>query len=352
MKRIVFGKLIFAFAGCIAIGGLGLFTTTSLAHHSVGAFYDNQVVAEIDGIITRVRWVNPHVRLTVESSNQNGESVTWEIESGAVNFLERDGVSRSDVVIGEQVRVVGYASRHGRNEMVASYITLPSGQSIVLWPGLLGGGTTAGLAVRAESPSETDVIPAANGARHIFRVWSVGRDSSGRAGDGGILPITAAARAAQAEYDPLIDDTALRCIPQGMPGIMDNPFPMEIAEQGEDILIRTEEWDVERTIHMNSAVDADNPPATPLGYSVGRWDGESLVVSTSNIDWPYYDDIGTPMTQAMEIIERYTLSEDESRLDMTMTVTDSATFTEPVHLPGAYWTWVPGETIKPYNCTL
>jgi hypothetical protein len=352
MKRIVLRKLILRFAGCIAIGGFGLFTAVALAHHSVSAFYDNQIVAEIDGTITSVRWVNPHVRLTVESLNENGELVSWDIESGSVNFLERDGVSRSDVVIGELVRVVGYASRHGRHEMVASYITLPGGENVVLWPGLLGGGTTAGLTLRAESPSETDSIPAANDARDIFRVWSVGRDSTGRAGDGGTLPVSAAARMAQAEYDPLIDDTALHCISQGMPGIMDNPFPMEILEQGEDILIRTEEWDVERTIHMNTAEGTEIRPATPLGYSVGRWDGGSLVVSTSNIDWPYFDDIGTPMTQAMKIVERYTLSEDGSRLDMTMTVTDPAIFTEPVNLSGAYWTWVPGETIRPYNCTL
>ncbi len=322
------------------------------AHHSVRAFYDDENTSEIEGTITNLRWANPHIRFSVERLGENGEPEIWEIESGAVNFLERDGVGRGDLAVGNRVKVVGYASRFGRDEMVASYITLPSGEDVVLWGGLFGGGTTAGLTTRSRDQAATGAQAAAREARGMFRVWSVGRDSAGRRGNEEALPLTAAALAARGDYDPLTDDTALRCIPQGMPGIMDNPFPMELLERGGDIVLRTEEWDVVRTIHMDGAGNAENEPATPHGYSVGRWEEGTLVVATTKIDWPYFDDIGTPMSPAMEIVERFTLSEDERRLDMTMTVTDPATFTDPVHLTGAYWTWVPGEEVKPYNCTL
>jgi hypothetical protein len=58
------------------------------------------------------------------------------------------------------------------------------------------------------------------------------------------------------------------------------------------------------------------------------------------------------MSSELETVERYTLSADRQRLDMEMTVTDPLTFTEPVHLTGAYWIRAPGEQIKPYECTL
>ena len=50
---------------------------------------------------------------------------------------------------------------------------------------------------------------------------------------------------------------------------------------------------------MGMEEPAAEPPFSSLGYSMGHWDGEELVVTTSNIDWPYYAEIGTPQsTQA------------------------------------------------------
>jgi hypothetical protein len=165
------------------------------------------------------------------------------------------------------------------------------------------------------------------------------------------VPYLPVALAAREEYDPLTDDTALRCIPQGMPGIMDNPFPIEFLERDGNVILRTEEWDVVRTIHMTADDDFDSQLSTPHGYSVGRWGDGTLVITTTNIDWPFFDDIGTPQSEDVETVERFTLSADERRLDYTLTVTDSQTFTAPFTLDG-HWNWVPGEVIKPYNCSL
>ena len=53
----------------------------------------------------------------------------------------------------------------------------------------------------------------------------------------------------------------------------------------------------------------------------------------------------------MEIVERFALSEDETRFDYSATITDPATFTEPVVLD-TYRVWVPGEVIAPYDCVI
>ena len=60
-------------------------------------------------------------------------------------------------------------------------------------------------------------------------------------------------------------------------------------------------------------------------------------------------DATPPMSANAEILERYTFSADENRLDYEITVIDPATFTEPVTM-NSHRIWRPGETVKPYNC--
>ena len=58
---------------------------------------------------------------------------------------------------------------------------------------------------------------------------------------------------------------------------------------------------------------------------------------------------GIPLSEDVELVERFSLSPDERRLDYEITVTDQAIFTEPVVM-NSDWVWRPGESIKPYNC--
>ena len=321
------------------------------AHHSVGAFYDSGTVSRLSGTIGSVQWVNPHIRFTVDVTNANGESERWRVEAGALNSLDRQGVPRDLLNVGDAITVIGYASRRGRPEMVAASVDLANGENVVLWSGLFGGPEESNPAPDAAEQIAAAAAEAARSARGMFRVWSVGRDSAGRAGNEQELPLTPEALAAREDYDPLSDDTALSCIPQGMPGIMDNPFPIEFSEQGSDIVLRLEEWDTVRTIHMSASVDPASQPATPLGYSTGRWEDDTLVVETTRIDWPFFDDVGTPQSSEVETVERFWLNDDRTRLNYEITVTDPVTFSEPVTLDG-YWAWAPGQEIKPFNCTL
>jgi hypothetical protein len=99
---------------------------------------------------------------------------------------------------------------------------------------------------------------------------------------------------------------------------------------------------------MDRAVPPADEPASRLGYSVGRWENEQLVVTTPRVNWPYFDNIGTPQTEAVEILERFTLSDDQSRLDFEVTITDPATITSPAVLKG-HWL-ARGDTILRYEC--
>ena len=92
-------------------------------------------------------------------------------------------------------------------------------------------------------------------------------------------------------------------------------------------------------------------PPSPLGYSVGDWEENRLVIYTDRINYPYFDDLGTPQSGNLQITERYTLNEDGTRLDWEALAVDPEIFTEPVLLTG-YMEWVPGEEVKPFDCTV
>ena len=96
------------------------------------------------------------------------------------------------------------------------------------------------------------------------------------------------------------------------------------------------------------AVPADEP-STPLGYSVGSWDGDTLVVQTTRINWPYFHGLrGTKQSSAVEYLERFTIDQANNWLDYSVTITDPETFSEPARDDQRLLAL--GETMKPFNC--
>ena len=126
-----------------------------------------------------------------------------------------------------------------------------------------------------------------------------------------------------------MDDLAVKCIAPGMPSMLDNPYPVQFVDQGDQIIVRHEEWGAERIVYMTEG-SKQTGPTSKYGYSLGRWEDGSLLIETTNIDYPYFDDGGTPMTKEMTITERYTLRSDQSRLDWTATFDDPEVFLSPV----------------------
>ena len=185
----------------------------------------------------------------------------------------------------------------------------------------------------------------------IFRVWSTALTGAWFLfPENSKYPLTERAQRVLAAFDPVKNNPLRDCTPKGMPTIMEQPYPMQFTQQGEDILLRLEEYDTLRTIHMKADSGARKPPRSRLGYSVGRWDGTALVVTTTSVNWPHFDGVGIPMSEQVEIVERFTTNADGSQLDYRMTVTDPLTFTKPVVLQ-KHWLALPNVAVKLYKCT-
>jgi len=333
----------------VALGFISL-PLAAPAHHSPNVHFDRTETVEFTGELTRITWRNPHVLMSVLTTNHSGEKIVWNLEYLAPSFLSRQGISQELFRTGDIVRVAGFPGRTSPTALFATNIQAADGREVFDFQ-LVGSRFTddiAGVTFAAYQEAMKQSLP--ESAEGIFRVWTTDVSMIGpdRTLWKDTYPLTEQAQAAHAGWDRIADNPYIRC-ENGMPAIMDQFFPMEFVAEGEDILLHLEELDMVRTIHMTVA--ARDPSPSVLGYSAGRWDGDSLVVTTTHINWPWFDQTGVPQTEAIELLERFTLSEDGLRLNYSVTATDPATFTEPVVLTRD-WIWLPGEQVQPYNCTV
>ena len=338
----------------LTILGPSFLAGTALAHHSL-LTYDTGEIVEFEGEVTDVFWRNPHVRLVVRSVDEAGDERIWTAEGSPVNAMERAGIHQALVAVGDHVRLAGHPSGFSENEVRLVLLVQDDGQAYAI-----DADSVAAFGLLADAPQVIRTGDAAAIAADgldvdgIFRVWT-NRDRhwmrDSREWWARTHPLTEAAQARLDAWDQETDDPAKQCIPAGMPEAMLMPFPIEFVDQGDSIVLNIEEWDNSRTIHLNADPDADVPPSL-LGYSVGHWEGDTLIVETSRIDYPYFNDQGIPQSEDLEIVERFTLSENGTKLDWTATVTDPETFTEPIIMPEFHWDWIPGQEIKPYNCVV
>jgi len=324
----------------------------SLAHHSVAGFFDPNTPVEIEGVVKNTRWRNPHTVFLIDVTGESGEITTWTIESGALGVLRSRGLAREFVAIGDHVKVMGDSSLRSRPEMFARNMLLSDGKEVMLTAGSKPHFTASGGGGMLEAEFDEELIAAARqNADGIFRVWSTNIDerrSSGGRMLRGDYPVNAEAIEKRAQYDAG-DEALLGCTSWSMPRLMSNPLPMEFVRDGDTIAQRFEENDSVRVIHMNSASSGAPDEFSIFGYSTGRWDGTSLVVETSRVTPERLDNVGTPFSEDMHLVERFTPNDDGSRLDYRLTVTDPNTFTESFEV-GRYWIWRPEMQVGAYDC--
>jgi len=316
--------------------------TAALSHHSRAEFSNETV--EIAGVLTEVIWRNPHIALQVDVHSDNGEIQSWRVEGWTrPAALVAAGVTPDLFMVGESVVVAGRPSRR-REALLATNVLFADGIEAVMAP---VDPRWEGPVLGAESPPPPQVAEAAAENRGFYRAWyPAGSPMMAMRS----FAFTAAAIASRDAWDS-VDNPIVRCEPPGLPVPFFHGRPILFSEQGENIALHHSYLDTRRTIHMNTGGSAADRPASILGHSVGRWEDErTLVVETSGINYPYFHIDGTAQSGAIEITERYSLSDDQTRMDFQLTIEDPATLTRPAT---AEWHFVAlDEPFTVYDCNV
>jgi hypothetical protein len=122
-------------------------------------------------------------------------------------------------------------------------------------------------------------------------------------------------------------DPEAKCFMPGVPRATYMPFPFQIIQGTSKIVIAYAFASASRLIHMDK-VD-DSPAENWMGWSRGRWDGDTLVVDvTSLIDQTWFDRAGNFHSEALHVVERYTPA-GPNQIQYEATIEDPKVFTRP-----------------------
>ncbi len=316
--------------------------TAVLGHHSRAEFSNETV--EVSGVLTDVFWQNPHIALHLDVEGENGETESWRIEGWSrPAALESAGVTPDLFSVGDSLVVAGQPSRR-RQALLATNVLFADGVEAVVAP------TEPywdGPVIGTDAPPPAQVVDASAENQGFYRAWYPA---------GNLMMMmrsftyTDAAIASRDAWDP-IDNPIVRCEPPGLPVPFFHARPILFSQDDGNIGLHHSYMDVRRTVHLGADASTSDRSASRLGYSVGRWEDErTLVVETTGINYPYFHIDGTAQTDAINITERYSLSNDQTRLDYQLTIEDPATLTQPATIETHFLAL--DEPFEVYDCNV
>ena len=344
----------FAHVLAAAAFGLAMFAPHVASHHST-AEYDSNAMVEARGEVVSVLWRNPHVRFRISTEAIDGNDRVWELEGTDVTRLDRAGVPHDLVDVGDVVSFAGNPSTRNARRMYVTNLLLTDGREILLRGSARPRWASNRLVSTDPAVDPASSTPAANGGDGFIGKVLVPTRGPAPAWLSN-PPLTVAAREGRAAYDAVTDDPVLGCVSPGMPRVMtrSGPYAIRFIRQGGDLVQQNEWFEIDRLIHMDGRSPPANQPYTPLGHAAGGWDGGALVITTTHIDWPYfqlYGLEGVSQSRAMRIVERFTPSDNSATVTYDISATDPATFTETVTYESyVTFRWDPTLEFLPYDC--
>ena len=113
--------------GLVAVFG---FNGALSAHHSVAASYDIDRMVPLVGVLTSVSVINPHVKVVLTETAQDGTETTWMVEMAPPNAMKRRGFDPRTLKPGQQVVLESWLRKDGQKEATARTIVMPDGKRV------------------------------------------------------------------------------------------------------------------------------------------------------------------------------------------------------------------------------
>jgi hypothetical protein len=309
---------------------LGLMVSVALAHHSFSAEFDANKTAELEGTITEVWWSNPHVRYRLRATVAGGGTEEWELQASSITALRAVGWGADTLKIGDALKVGGQVGRNGAKKLYLREVARPDGTRLVTGRGDARGAdpnqvtATAGKNYGYGTAPPARPVDITGAWRNSYKFRVTVDDLEPKP-----TPFTAAGRAAFEAHDHF-EDPALRCLALGLPRLFGSPYNMEVVDAGTHYVVIHVEHNTPRRIWLDGRKADTETPATSLGFSVGHWEGDTLVIETTNVLPGLLDGSGLPMSgEGTRIVERWQPTADRLAMDRTMTIYDPY-YTQPL----------------------
>jgi hypothetical protein len=336
-----------------------LLAAPTSAHHGIGRF-DPRAELTVEGRLTGLDFVNPHSYVHFDAVGADGKVVAMQCEMRAATVLRRSGWSPEMFVPGVAIKIVGRPHRDDPHYCYADTLTIGDAPTLQRYQQLTDGAATD----RADRPFRL-----ASGKPNLAGDWAQEQYIIARPPEGpanlvpeSLLEAVEAGRVAMADvpshgwFPPPVTLTAagqaasdaLRNLPPELNPrlscqitsiLFDWVFDGTINRitQGDDTLKIEYGRGLERTVHLDLEAHPQGIAASRAGHSIGRWDGDTLVVDTVAFE-PGSLAGAVAHSAELHIVERFTLDAETLALRREYVATD------PVYLVDEY---VGGDTVMP-----
>jgi hypothetical protein len=187
---------------------------------------------------------------------------------------------------------------------------------------------SAQLAAKNATPSGP-VPHTADGRPDLSGVWEIPYTPDMSKQLGGQLPYLPWAEQNFKQYDPGNFDYTAHCLPAGWTRQMNTPMPIEIFQAPKRVAILFEAFSIYKVIPTDGREHRKDPEPSWMGDSVGKWEGDTLVIDTIGFnDKTRLDTIGHPHSTSLHVIDRLTRT-DLGHLTYEVTIDDPKAYTKP-----------------------
>ena len=339
-----------ALVAAVAASALG--AGAAFAHHGFGRFDRTQEVT-FSGTLTGIDFVNPHSYLRFDAVDADGVVTQMRCEMRAATLLRRSGWTQEMFILGAHVDVYGFAHRDDPSSCYLENLTVGDAPEVNRNDQF----ATTPTVDRARRP-----LRLASGEPNISGDWAqeqgvIAVAPDGRSAGGlvpkslkpgvedGSIPVeevtlmdwgprpvafTAAGQAAVDDFEmwSVEDNPRLRCEPTSIifDWFFDGPVN-RITQEADRIVIDYGLYSFQRVIHMDIAAHPAELEPSNAGHSIGRWEGDVLVVDTVGFA-PGVLNPPVPNSDQLHIVERYALDPETHALTRDYVATDPVYYTD------------------------
>lgn len=339
---------------------------SAIAHHGPGQFRGGEVT--VTGVVTGIRFVNPHAYIYMDVVDDNGETEAWRFEMQAGSLLRRAGWDEDMFPEGTEITITGAAGTRERTAALYSTGVFADGTelgrstqrrdvvddaSVLQVENRLASGTldlngTWAAPQRYFDPSEAARRAAAAAAN---AAGGMGAPAGGRGGlPNGVSSLTEDGEAAVARYEAAGGGNPRhRC--EAVNIFHDWTFDRHVNEiiQTEDtIVMKMGLMDIVRTIHLNMDEHPEDIVPSKAGHSIGRLEGATLHVDTIGFLNDGYLAANLLHSDQFHVTETFTYNPEDHSLTRVYSAVD------PVNFNGTYSgedvVYVSNTPFEDYNC--
>lgn len=314
----------------LVFGFLTLTSTPLFAHHSSAPHFDDSRSVDVTGSFVKLRFVNPHAYIYFDVE-ENGETEAWRCELIGATQLKRRGWSANMFSKGEKLIIHGAPARREANVCYLKTITREDGTDIARYADISG--VTGNKVSSAKNPAAKSARAThlKNGQANLSGPWIT--LSFGRGSVEGIRPryaATTAGKDAAQGYQMEYDDPILQCHYVNLiNGWNHDRHVNDIVQKGDKIILQYGFMDVDRVVHLGMKKHPENLTPSPVGHSIGHWDGDILVVDTIGFEEGVLNHrTGIKHSREMRVIEKFRVDTESKRLYRDYTLID------PLYLVG------------------